>query len=425
MHDYADEGGCPLGLVHCDVSPDNVIVSFSGNVALVDFGIVERATEGEKDPDVIKGKLRYIAPERLRGLPMDRRGDIYSLGVLLYELLTGARIYDGLVPEILARAALGNPRRPRSVCAAISAGLEQVVLRAIHASPEARYEEAHVLGAELLLHMPALPEPAARSHELARYVSSLFPDASDIPFDLRRTAHGPRPVPRSYIRMTTPHPPAAGRFAPPLPSAPATEPDPDADDHLSIDLLDDFLDVGPASAGPATLASVASVALESGTHRSVADAGEARADGVAAARAPEPTFPDAEVSSSAPSAWGGPWTPRPRAATLVDVFAVSALKYAPASHEVFPSHRSRGANGAFASSGAAPAAESPVSAPQRVETATARRAARHFDSGLRLCRERRYGAALAEWEMAASLDPAQPIYRANLKKLKARLESER
>ena len=401
VHDYADEAGRPLGLVHCDVSPDNVIVSFTGSVTLVDFGIVESAGVSDKDRDLIKGKSRYIAPERLRGTPTDRRGDIYALGVMLYELLTGSRIYDGQACEILVHAAFGRPRPPRELCPAMPAALEQIILRAVSATPDERFAEAHVLGGELLAQMPPKPEPAARGYALAQYVSSLFPDASDIPFDLRRSREAGRPVPHSYTRVTTARP-----VPPPEPPPAAREMQSEDDDHLSIDLLEELSEEFPEVAPP-TLPSMAPVVYESGTHLSL-DPREVPPR----TKTPPPPPPPPPPAARAPSE--GPWKPRPRTPTLIDVFAVSPLVQSHGGTDVFMYTRGSAAK-------ATPRSEPPP-APRSADTPSTRQAARHFDAGLRLCRERRYGAALAEWEAAAELDPEQSLYRTNLKKLKARLE---
>ncbi|HEY2514333.1 MAG TPA: serine/threonine-protein kinase [Polyangiaceae bacterium] len=401
VHDYADETGHPLGLVHCDVSPDNVIVSFTGNVTLVDFGIVECAGASDKDPDLIKGKSRYIAPERLRGTPMDRRGDIYAVGVMLYELLTGSRIYEGQACEVMVHAAFGRPRPPRELCPEMPSPLEEIILRAASASPDDRFPEAHLLRAALLAQMPARPEPAARGYALAQYVSSLFPDASDIPFDLRRGLQSGRPVPHSYIRVTASRP-----LPPPEPPLSERETEPEDDDHLSIDLLDELSEELPdANGGPPTLPSVTPVVYESGTHLSL-DPREVP---------PRPAMPPPlPPPPKVPASREGPWTPRPRNPTLIDVFAVTPFAQPPGAADVFTYSKATTAK-------PAPKSEPPP-APRPAETQSTRQAARHFDAGLRLCRERRYGAALAEWEAATELDPEQSLYRTNLKKLKARLQ---
>ncbi len=95
-HERADDAGRPLGIVHRDVSPTNAIVTYDGGVKLVDFGLVKaegRATESRSGS--LKGKLAYMSPEQCRARPLDRRSDIYSLSIMLWELTTGQRLYTG------------------------------------------------------------------------------------------------------------------------------------------------------------------------------------------------------------------------------------------------------------------------------------------------------------------------------------------
>ena len=95
-HNKRDQGGKELGLVHRDVSPQNIIVSFEGEVKLIDFGIAKAAGKGSKtQAGILKGKFGYMSPEQVRGLPIDRRSDIFSCGIVLYELLTGERLFVG------------------------------------------------------------------------------------------------------------------------------------------------------------------------------------------------------------------------------------------------------------------------------------------------------------------------------------------
>jgi serine/threonine protein kinase len=86
-HERKDEGGAPLAIVHRDVSPQNILVSFDGVVKIADFGIAS-ANLFREEPGVLKGKFGYMSPEQARGERVDRRSDIYALGVVLYELLT-------------------------------------------------------------------------------------------------------------------------------------------------------------------------------------------------------------------------------------------------------------------------------------------------------------------------------------------------
>src|SRR5206468_8603372 len=89
-----DAQGHEMGLVHRDVSPQNVLVSFEGEVKIIDFGIAKAAGKvGKTQAGILKGKFGYMSPEQVRGLPIDRRSDIFSCGIVLYELLTGERLF--------------------------------------------------------------------------------------------------------------------------------------------------------------------------------------------------------------------------------------------------------------------------------------------------------------------------------------------
>ena len=89
-HNKRDQSGREISLVHRDVSPQNVLVSFEGEVKLIDFGIAKAAGKGSKtQAGILKGKFGYMSPEQVRGLPVDRRSDVFSCGIVLYELLTG------------------------------------------------------------------------------------------------------------------------------------------------------------------------------------------------------------------------------------------------------------------------------------------------------------------------------------------------
>jgi serine/threonine protein kinase len=107
-HDFQDLGtGQPLHLIHRDVSPDNILIGRSGAVKLVDFGIAKATGQSHQtQAGTVKGKVAYMAPEQLRGEPLDRRVDLYGLGIVLYELCTGRLPYEADSDASMVRAVL-------------------------------------------------------------------------------------------------------------------------------------------------------------------------------------------------------------------------------------------------------------------------------------------------------------------------------
>jgi serine/threonine-protein kinase len=151
LHTRTDGRGQPLGLVHRDVSPDNVLVSLSGRVKLIDFGIAKgqqrrwHTTRGK-----IRGKSCYLSPEQIKGGPVDGRADIFSLGCVLHELLTGRLLFDGVHPCVVARRVLAEPVVPPSeLNPAVPVALSHLVLRALQRDPARRPQTAEELLAEL------------------------------------------------------------------------------------------------------------------------------------------------------------------------------------------------------------------------------------------------------------------------------------
>jgi tetratricopeptide (TPR) repeat protein len=148
-HERKDEGGLPLDIVHRDVSPQNVLISFGGVVKIADFGIAS-ANLFREETGVLKGKFAYMSPEQARGERVDRRSDIYSLGVVLYEMLTGHSPYGALKEEALAEAVRhGAAKPPAALDADVPNKLEAIVQKAIARQPEDRYATARELGAAI------------------------------------------------------------------------------------------------------------------------------------------------------------------------------------------------------------------------------------------------------------------------------------
>jgi serine/threonine-protein kinase len=141
-HELTDDTGASLGLVHRDVSPGNVLLGLDGTVKLADFGIAKE-TRVTTLSGSLHGTVTYMAPEQCRGHAFDRRADLFSLGVILYELVTGTRLFwaDNDVAS-LHRVLSGQVPPPRSVRPEIPAALEAIILSALAPDPERRHATA-------------------------------------------------------------------------------------------------------------------------------------------------------------------------------------------------------------------------------------------------------------------------------------------
>jgi serine/threonine protein kinase len=143
-HDAVDENGKNLGIVHRDVSPHNILVGVDGLPRVLDFGVakaaecVQHTRTGE-----VKGKIGYMAPEQLLGETVGREADVYSLGVIMWELMTGRRFFvnEGQA-QMMMRIATAQIDSPRTVNPKVPAAVEAVVMKALARSPEARYRTA-------------------------------------------------------------------------------------------------------------------------------------------------------------------------------------------------------------------------------------------------------------------------------------------
>ena len=151
-HRAKDQQGVDLDIVHRDVSPQNILISYDGQIKLIDFGIAKAATRNQQTQvGILKGKFGYMSPEQVRGLPIDRRSDIFALGVILYEMLTGERLFVGESDfSILERVRNAEVPPPRKYNAGISPELERIVLKALAREADERYQWASELRDDLL-----------------------------------------------------------------------------------------------------------------------------------------------------------------------------------------------------------------------------------------------------------------------------------
>ncbi len=179
-HRKRDLAGRDLHIVHRDVSPQNVILSYEGEVKLIDFGIAKAANKMTKtQAGILKGKFGYMSPEQVRGLPLDGRSDIFAAGIVLYELCTGERLFTGNSDySVLEKVQQAKVTPPSALEPSIPLKLERVILKALAREPDDRYQQAADLSADLHRFLiESLPRPVTRD-DIANFMRTLFPDDS-------------------------------------------------------------------------------------------------------------------------------------------------------------------------------------------------------------------------------------------------------
>ena len=150
------------GIVHRDIKPHNVLVDREGRVKVTDFGIARAGTSQMTEAGSIVGTAQYLSPEQARGTEVDQRSDLYSLGIVLYELLTGQTPFDGDTPvEIAMKHLSATPRPPSHIRRDVPRDLDMVVMRALAKDPAARYQSADEMEADLERAVRGAPVAAA------------------------------------------------------------------------------------------------------------------------------------------------------------------------------------------------------------------------------------------------------------------------
>jgi eukaryotic-like serine/threonine-protein kinase len=174
-HELRDFSGAPLEVVHRDVSPQNVLVGYDGQTKVVDFGIAKAATHPSvTQVGVIKGKLSYLSPEQALGQPVDRRTDLFAIGVMLWEAAAGRRVWAGESPQKRLRLLRRREIPPlREFNPDVPAELERICRRALEYSPERRYQTALELEADLEA-LRAEPSLHATRQQVASFIQRHF-----------------------------------------------------------------------------------------------------------------------------------------------------------------------------------------------------------------------------------------------------------
>ncbi|AKF06390.1 serine/threonine-protein kinase [Sandaracinus amylolyticus] len=201
-HVATDDAGRLLGIVHRDVTPENVIVGWNGVPKLIDFGIAKSVIDPRKtEVGVLKGKLAFISPEQYRGETLDGRSDVFALALCAFELLTGESLYERDSEFETVAAIVVDPSVPsvRERRADVPIELEQIVQRGLAKDRAARYASADEMARALDAWLATRGEPIGE-REIAAWLGALFPGESSKEPALDRTPLDARPTP---ARMRT------------------------------------------------------------------------------------------------------------------------------------------------------------------------------------------------------------------------------
>src|SRR5215831_6637390 len=172
-HTLTDGDGRALGVVHRDVSPQNVLISFEGGVKMIDFGVARAfGRVAHTSPGGLKGKIEYMSPEQASAEEVDHRADVFALGVVLWEVLTGRRLYRRDTELATMRAILDDPIPRPSEVADVPAELDAVVMRALRKRRDARFASAHEMAQAL--ERFAFSNEGFSPLQVASYMKGLF-----------------------------------------------------------------------------------------------------------------------------------------------------------------------------------------------------------------------------------------------------------
>lgn len=247
-HVAVDTEGVPLEIIHRDVNPSNVLISGTGHIKLTDFGVVKMRDrlQNKTKPGIVKGKFTYLAPEYILGKPCDARADVYAVGVMLFEMLTGRPAFSGLsAADIMRKIVRHEVPLDRLEREGVPPELTRIVERAAAGTPEERFASAEEMANTLETWImragyhatPWILSAFFRQHELFEAERSAAAPGADEPAEevdvdqvIADAAAAPPPPPEPEAPRPKPAPPAVGASPPPQPQAPpkpkATPPPP-------------------------------------------------------------------------------------------------------------------------------------------------------------------------------------------------------
>lgn len=176
-HRKKDSMGRDLNIVHRDVSPQNILVAYEGDVKVIDFGIAKAANKASKtQAGILKGKFGYMSPEQVRGLPLDRRSDIFSLGIIFYEILTGERLFVGESDfSTLEKVRNVEIMPPTAYNRNIPESLEKIILKALAKDADDRYQFSSEMAEDIQRFMISQGILFTRK-DLGNFMKTLFAD---------------------------------------------------------------------------------------------------------------------------------------------------------------------------------------------------------------------------------------------------------
>src|SRR5882672_7155527 len=175
-HAWREPDGHLMRIVHRDVSPTNILVTMEGQTKIVDFGIARVQDELREESGIRPGKASYMSPEQVRGEGVDTRSDIFSLGIILYELALGQRLFRGPAEVVMKRIAAEKVAPPTAVKRDFPPALELIIMRALEKRPQDRYQSAEDMRVDL---EEFLADEGLRtgSRRMALYLSEIFAPA--------------------------------------------------------------------------------------------------------------------------------------------------------------------------------------------------------------------------------------------------------